>query len=110
MNEPPSQYFTGLSGFALSATLLTVKSDDLACGLIGSALTNRTAGIELPTVKQFLGVMDSEELSSLKGESGHKEDDCQPTHRQVPGVVERPVGHPTYFARRILFILSQHFL
>ena len=61
LNEAPSQYFTGLSGFALSATLLTVKSDDLACGLIGNSITSRTAVIELPTVQQFFSAKRTRE-------------------------------------------------
>lgn len=76
-NEDSGPYFTGLSGFSLSATLLTVKSDDLACGLIGNSLTKRTAVIELPTVKQFLGITKPGELLFLKGESGRHVSDLK---------------------------------
>jgi hypothetical protein len=51
-NLAPGEYFSGLGGFAQSASVSTVRSCDLACGLIGSCrygITEHAVGLSRQT-------------------------------------------------------------
>jgi hypothetical protein len=76
-NLAPGEYFSGLGGFAQSASVSTIRSCDLACGLIGSSLARRTAVMELPSMLQFLKVEAVGELTLLKGDSKRCIDDLK---------------------------------